>query len=456
MKREVRLFALVALLASTPLGAVTRTVGPGKQFAAPCAAIAAAQDGDTIEIDAGTYAGDVCAVWRSNLTLRGVGGRAVLDANGRNAEGKAIWVIKGANTVVENIEFTDIRVADRNGAGIRQEGANLTVRNSLFHHCEMGILTGVNLQSQILIENSEFHNNGYGDGYSHAIYIGKIGKFTLRSSYSHDGVTGHLVKSRAVENHILYNRLTGESGTSSYEIDLPNGGRAVIVGNLIQQGANSPNGAIVSYGAEGFSAEHPHDFAFVNNTVVNNRFNATFVQALNTTVPIRLSNNIFFGPGTVTNQSNALLTANQVGDCSFVAAPSFDYRLRAGSPCIDTGSAAVTPLPDSQYVHPASRESRSILGVAIDKGAFEYAGGPLAQRRGDLNNEGTVNVTDHVILANYLVGNLQPGTAPFVASLTMADLNLDGVVNVGDSVVLAAYLAGNLTTLDAAAGELSR
>ena len=39
-------------LAAPGARAATRTVGPGKTYARPCAAIAAAQDGDVIEIDA--------------------------------------------------------------------------------------------------------------------------------------------------------------------------------------------------------------------------------------------------------------------------------------------------------------------------------------------------------------------------------------------------------------------
>jgi hypothetical protein len=49
------------------------------------------------------------------LTLRGSGGRAHLQAFGKSAEGKAIWVIKGNNVVVENIEFSDAAVASLNG-----------------------------------------------------------------------------------------------------------------------------------------------------------------------------------------------------------------------------------------------------------------------------------------------------------------------------------------------------
>jgi hypothetical protein len=105
--------------ALAPRGVVE--VGPGKKFDRPSAAARVAKNGDVIEIAAGTYEGDV-AIWRqNNLTIRGVGGRPHLEADGEYAEGKGIWVIKGRNATVENVEFSGARVPDQNGAGIRQE-----------------------------------------------------------------------------------------------------------------------------------------------------------------------------------------------------------------------------------------------------------------------------------------------------------------------------------------------
>ena len=79
------------------------------------------------------------AIWRQNdLTLRGVGERPHLRAGGRAADGKAIWVIKGDRVTVDNLEFSGTRVPSHNGAGIRAEGAGLTIRNCRFHHNEMG------------------------------------------------------------------------------------------------------------------------------------------------------------------------------------------------------------------------------------------------------------------------------------------------------------------------------
>jgi len=375
---------LVQALICSHAAADTLAVGPGQALATPCAAVAAAHDNDVIEIDAaGDYSGDVCSIGENGLTLRGVNGRAKIDAQGKNAGGKGTWVVTGDDTTVENLEFSGATVPDQNGAGIRQEGNNLTVRGCYFHDNENGILSGANAQSQILIEYSEFARNGFGDGYSHNMYIGNVARFTLRYSYSHDSKVGHLVKSRAAENFITYNRLSSEQGSTSYELDLPNLGRSFVIGNLIEQGENAENPSLLSYGLEGTVAGNPkHELYVVNNTFVNDRPNGgTFVNIGSAVdVPALLQNNIFAGPGTVTNQASAVSTSNfSGGDPRLVDRGAFDYTLEAGSPCIDQGSPpgmaeGVSLLPEWQYLHPAGARGRVGVGT-IDVGAYEFGAG---------------------------------------------------------------------------------
>ena len=377
-------FAVASSAAAAP--GVTLQVGPGQTYSKPCAALAVAKPGDTIEISAtgnGSYDGDVCAITASNLTIRGIGGRAHIDAMGMSAQGKAIWVVQGQNTTIENIEFSGATVADMNGAGIRQEGANLTVRNCYFHDNEDGILTGADPTSEIVIESSEFARNGAGDGYSHNMYIGNIKKFTLRYSYSHSAKVGHLVKSRAQENDILYNRLTGESdGTESYEINLPNAGTSYIIGNLIQQGPTTQNSAMLDYGSEGAS-NAGSDLYVVNNTFVNERTaGATFVSVSSgVAVAAVVKNNIFVGTGTVVSQASAVQAGNSAsGNPMLVDSAGFDYHLAPGSPCVDMGvdpgsaASGFSLVPNAQYVHPATFEGRNTVGT-IDIGAYEIDGG---------------------------------------------------------------------------------
>ncbi len=348
-------------------------VGPTRAVTLPSQAAAMAHDGDTILIDAGLYAGDA-AVWRANnLTIRGVGGRAHLRSDGVTVGGKAIWVITGQNTTVEAIEFSGATVPDMNGAGIRQEGPNLTVRDCYFHDNEDGILTGESASSDILVENSIFEHNGAGDGFSHNMYIGHVRSFTLRGSHTHDARVGHLIKSRANLSIIEGNRITEEAGSdASMEAEFPNGGTVIIVGNLIHQGPNSQNSGMISFGAEG--STNPNEGLFVAyNTVVNSLGRGTIVNNRGTT-PAVVVDNIFFGGGTPLSGPGTPASNLASAMPGFIDAANLDVHLVAGSAAI---GAAVDPgmgggrslIPTIEYVHPARSTPRS---SGLDQGAFEH------------------------------------------------------------------------------------
>lgn len=381
MANRARCLAAMAVCCLMHIDAAASTlrVGPGQTYAKPCAAIAAAGAGDTILIDAaGAYDGDVCAWSTNGLTLQGINGRPHIDAAGSNAQGKAIWVISGNDTTIDNIELSGCHVPDQNGAGIRQQGINLTVRHAYFHDNEDGILSGDGIGSTITIEYSEFAHNGAGDGYSHNLYIGHVSLLVFRYNWSHDAVVGHLLKSRAAENRIYYNRLTGEAGSESYEINLPNGGLSYVVGNLVQQSATTQNGAMLDYLSEGLGANTDDRLFVVNNTFVNDRGNGIFLQiGAATTTPVVARNNIFHGGGTPSSQAGSVLDHNYVGSAAlFVDAAHYDYRLLPTATVIDAGvapgsGAGQSLLPTSVYVHPAAAANRFAVGP-IDIGAYEW------------------------------------------------------------------------------------
>ncbi|MBI5329052.1 MAG: right-handed parallel beta-helix repeat-containing protein [Betaproteobacteria bacterium] len=389
MNSRFWLIAVLGGLAITQAWAVSRPsprvlqVGPARTLQAPSQAARVARDGDTVEIDAGEYRGDA-AIWRAHgLKIRSVGGMALLRAAGASAEQKAIWVIKGNDTTVDGIGFLDARVADRNGAGIRLEGRNLTVRNSLFRDNENGILTGQNPDSEVLVEHTEFDHNGYGDGQSHNLYVGAIRRFTLRFSYSHTARVGHQVKSRAAENHILYNRIADDAGgRSSYLIDLPAGGLSYVAGNVLHQGALAENYTMVSYGAE--KLMHPVNRLYVlHNTFVNDReqgCRALFVAS--GAEKALMLNNLMVD---CAKTDGPVLEGNTVtaSRASLMNAAQGDLRPRPGSAAVDRGMscAALERLdlscPEMHYLHPLRFEPRRIQG-APDAGAYESPQGSAA------------------------------------------------------------------------------
>jgi hypothetical protein len=390
MNRLSRFLPLIAVsaVAALPAAAATLSVGPGKTYATPCRAFALAKAGDIVEITGGTtYSGDVCAVTTSSLTIRGVNGRPKIDAAGKNALGKGTWVIQGSNVTVDNVEMMGAKVVDQNGAALRLEGTNFTLRNAFLHDNENGILTNANTSSNLLIENSEFGHNGYGTGYTHNLYVGNIASLTFRYNFSHDANGGHNLKSRARTNMIAYNRFSSlaagqvgstAAGKPSYEIDLPNGGSSWVIGNVVEQPAANSNPNMLAYGEEG--ASNPaQDLYVVNNTFLNDYANGgTFVMiGSGVTRGALLQNNIFGGAGSVTNQASAVQKTNYRAIApSFVDRAHYDLRPTSNVAIINAASTpglsatGVSLKPVAQYKHVALGVARPVLG-ALDIGAYE-------------------------------------------------------------------------------------
>ncbi|MGD2118261.1 MAG: right-handed parallel beta-helix repeat-containing protein [Chromatiales bacterium] len=346
-------------------------VGPGLQYETPGQLRKLVRDGDTIEILPGTYLNDSVVWHRNRLTFRGVGGRPHLqfDAHGRIGNGKAIWVIGGDDVLVENIEFSGARVPHLNGAGIRVEGRNLTVRNCHFHHNEFAILSG-RIDGRLTIENSEFGYQHREGRFAHGVYVGDVNRLVFRGNYVHHSDEGHHLKSRARINEIAYNRMTDErDGNSSYLIDLPNCGRSVIIGNLLHQGAHTANNSAIAYGAEGCK-DKPKSLQVLFNTFVNdNPLGGNFVRNW-TDTPVLVSNNLLFGTGLLAEGPVQAVSNLNNAEPGLRDVAGFDYQLLPGSPAIDAAD------PDSQqplwqYRHPLQLEPRPTVGQT-DIGAYEY------------------------------------------------------------------------------------
>ena len=374
--------ALLALPVSSSVFAATLAVGPGKTFPMPCSALTTAADGDTVEIDAaGSYNGDVCVIRANNLTIRGVNGRPKITAGGQNAVGKGTWVLYGANTTIDNVEMSGAAVPDQNGASVRLDAPNLTLRNSYLHHNENGLMTNGDAQSNVVIENSEFSDNGIGTGYTHNVYIGNINSLVFRGSYSHDANVGHNLKSRARTNTIVYSRFSSSYNQPSYEIDLPNAGTSYIIGNVIQQPAANQAATMIGYGWEG--AVNPgRDLYVINNTFLNeDSVRGTFVSVQDGVgTPVLMQNNIFSGTGSATNQTNAIDRNNyRTLAPAFINRGAYDLHPAPGSPMINAGAApgssasGLSLAPTQQYKFPVGTESRPANGV-IDIGAYEATG----------------------------------------------------------------------------------
>ncbi len=252
-------------------------IGPGQPFATIAAAVAAAKDGDELLVQAGTYINDFAYI-DANITIRGVGGMAKLLATEAPGNRKGI-LVTNADVTLDRLDLSGARVPDGNGAGVRYEGGDLLITNSRIHHNENGILANPVPDGTITIRNSEIDHNGAGDGYTHNVYAGRIARLTIEDSYIHGASVGHQVKSRAEETVITGSRIfDGPGGTGSYSIDLPDGGKAVLRDNVLEQGAASQNPAIVHFGGE--SAGYPGSSLEIADTTVVNTLDSPSARLL--------------------------------------------------------------------------------------------------------------------------------------------------------------------------------
>jgi hypothetical protein len=290
------------------------TVGPTHDYKLPSQAIANASSGDTVLIDPGTY--HDCAVVRSSdVTIAGTGPGVVL--TGRTCGGKAILVTRGDDITVRNLTLQHAQVPDRNGAGIRSEGVDLTVDGVRFLDNEEGILAGTKRGSVIRVLNSDFEGNGTcaGSGCAHGLYVGRIEQLDVENSRFFRQMVGHHIKSRALKTIIKGNTIEdGPDGTASYEIDAPNGGDVDIENNTMEKGPKAQNwSTAIAIGEE--RGKLPTDSLIIrNNKFTNdNEHQTIFVRNLSDG-EARLSGNILKGkviplqgPGTV-QQTTAAAT----------------------------------------------------------------------------------------------------------------------------------------------------
>lgn len=353
-------------------------VGPDRAIKTLANAARLASDGDVVEVDAGDYRGDV-AVWQQkNLTLRAVGGRVRLIASGADVEGKGIWVLRGGRITVDGFDFLGAQVSDRNGAGIRLEKGDLTILNCGFWENENGILTSNNPDIILRISNSEFGHNGAGDGQSHNLYVGAIKHLHVSGSYFHHARVGHLLKSRAAENFVMYNRLVdGPKGEASYELEFPSGGVGYVIGNVIEQAATTDNFHMISFGAEGFRWPK-NELYLVNNTLVDHWPEGGIFLRVKSGASIYAQNNLLVGKGGLDSAGPGDYSNNiNVSAGEFINLSGQDYRLKSTSRLVGKGIApkrqnGIELQPSREYSHP--RNTRSIVVPPLSPGAMQSLG----------------------------------------------------------------------------------
>lgn len=408
------------------------------------------------------------------------GGRGLWDVSGNNFAAATLefrcataWISNPhcsayvpGNDVQAGIRHQGHGGGGHNDAGVGGHG--LTVRNSYFHDNDDGILgsedtcvqptcvggtnagsactlnsdcnsnvcvpldcivdadcpVGTCAHGTVLIERTEFYRNGnptFNGGSTHNLYIGRAQHLTFQDNYSHAAVMGHLIKTRARSNSILFNRLTDEVPDSagcpsnglgpSQEADVPEGGLTYFIGNIMEKAHGAcESGYFVKYGWDGASNQPtgtnntPVEIYMVNNTLVSDcgpdltcgGGNAGRFWQIGAGASVWTYNEIPWAGNAaalwVINMSNQPLTtgftqSNNLGvntNPVLVNQSGYEYHLQGSSPAINAGidpgtdSHGYSLLPTQEYVYDLALATRPIFGSAPEIGAFEYEVGPTA------------------------------------------------------------------------------
>lgn len=250
----------LAILLAAPAPAIAQPAGPfvvaetKKSFSRLAEAVASIGDSDgTIQIAPGRYAD--CAVQTAGRVTFVAREPGTVTFDGGVCERKATLVLRGRGAIVDGLHFTNARVPDGNGAGIRLERSDLIVRNSQFTDAQSGILTADDPSSSITIEHSTFAGLGKdprGRG-AHSLYVGKYRKLKITHSRFERGTGGHYVKSRAPEVEISDSNFDDSRGQhTNYLIDLSNGASGRITRNAFLNGLGKNNHSVlISVAPEG-------------------------------------------------------------------------------------------------------------------------------------------------------------------------------------------------------------
>ena len=220
-----------------------------------------AKDGAVITIPPGVYE-EAAVLSARGVTIKSHGVRI----QGAAAEEKAALVVKGDDATIEGLECAFIRVQGDNGACVRLEAKNLTLRNVVFRDSQSGLLSWNRSSGSILIEDSRFERLGR----AHGVYVGRGDTHLLirRSRFLSSTAEGHEIKSRAARTTIEDSIVASLDGVDSRLIDLPEGGENVIRRNVLAHGPASSNQELIGVGLEGNGYLHQRNSTLVEDNLV--------------------------------------------------------------------------------------------------------------------------------------------------------------------------------------------
>jgi hypothetical protein len=395
---HARVLGLAAMIALAPgtLDAATIRIGPSRAFTTLESAINGRTygPGDTLQLDAGRFAvGSMLKPLGSGasgrpIVVRGAGmGRTIVSGEALDNT-KALWDVEQGNAwwVFEDLTVSGMRGAQTNARGFFLVGCqDVVVQRCEVTDCWNGFMSAGDAR-RVTVQHCDVHHNGGVVGPAHNFYMNSGTDFVIQYNWIHDSEHGICYKDRTHNLQLLYNRI--ERGTiQGYEISLAGDGsgdqgQALLLGNLLVKDAGSAQQTHFVRFEDGRTGT----LVMVHNTLVGQPRNVLVSSIASRNI---LHNNVFdggattFSGGAVEGTNNWMSSGRSVAGLSGTvsgATPRYtnsgagDFRLGAGSPCIDAANAAVSPRPIAQWNVLLDPEERVVRGRGPDIGAFESPG----------------------------------------------------------------------------------
>ncbi|MBX3280323.1 MAG: putative Ig domain-containing protein [Acidobacteria bacterium] len=304
-----------------------------------------------------------------------------------------------------------------------EKGEYIIIRNCILRDSGNGLFIASSnsvVSREILIEGNHIYDNGNVDSlYEHNTYTAALGITYQYNRFGplRAGALGNNLKDRSAGLVVRYNWIEGgnrqldlvDGEDSSIIRSSPNYRSTFAYGNILIEPAGAGNRQIAHYGGDsGVTGNYRKGiFYFHGNTIVSTRTDRTTIVRLSTNEEacdfrnnivyvtaggntlslvdsagvMNLSHN-WFKPGRVATFGTLTGVINDDGTSVTGSNPGFaneagqDFRLSAGSACINAGTglaAAAIPfhVPVRHYIRHQMSEARPDDGV-VDIGAYEY------------------------------------------------------------------------------------
>ena len=418
----------------------TLTVGRNQQYGTIAAAVAAAHNGDTVSVLAGTYVNDVATV-RTNIALVASGGQVVLLGTGALASGGALLTV-AATATVDGFVFANAHAADGTAAGLLHTAGALTVRNSLFTGGQTGLLSTAGSTATVSVQASEFANN------TANISVGAIQSLAIAGSYVHDAAGGDEVRSAAHATAVTSSRIGDNGAAAGNALNLPNGGTVSVQNSVLEKGAASTAAAIIRFG--GGSAYANSSLSVSGNTVVTDKPGALLVQN-GTTASAAVTSNQLYGFSGSAVSGLAVLSGNTVPVARPAVSTAVLIPWSVGTPtqfgragAVVVNGTVLTVGQGGTYATLGAALAAAHDGDTIDVAAGTYAVAPIT-------------VSHKVIiqgvngLARFTAAPMAAGSAALfttTADVTFRNIEVSGTATPGGSEAAIADAGGKLTVVN--------